>query len=309
MPKKTDKSSNSKKSNGSMSDVAKPGKAAPNTGSRPIIVTHKPMVQDPMVKDKDDKTDPEERPTLGPPEVTPDNKKLGTRGKKRLSLAPLSDEEKANAPETGSVIEPDSTTEPDDDKAKTAEIEKAEEEVKKVINSSSAEVPSASASEKIEDKSKENEPVDASEKSEPDQEEVSEESSVSDEDNDEDKDNGEDTTEKPAKDDQKKPKKEDDKKSEDTDDTGLVDELAKQAASKKQQKEEDKAAAAEKEKLDEIIAAKTYYVPIAQVTKRRVKYGLLIIVLLALAVVGLNFALDAGYIDIGVEPLTDFISD
>lgn len=32
-------------------DVAKPGKSAPDTSARPVLVTHRPMVQDPMVKE------------------------------------------------------------------------------------------------------------------------------------------------------------------------------------------------------------------------------------------------------------------
>lgn len=32
-------------------DVAKPGESAPDTSARPVLVTHRPMVQDPMVKE------------------------------------------------------------------------------------------------------------------------------------------------------------------------------------------------------------------------------------------------------------------
>lgn len=38
-------------------DVAKPGKSAPSVSGRPVIVTHRPIIDDPMVK-KDAKTEP-----------------------------------------------------------------------------------------------------------------------------------------------------------------------------------------------------------------------------------------------------------
>ena len=41
----------SKASSKKTMDVSKPGESAPNTSSRPVLVTHRPMVQDPMVKD------------------------------------------------------------------------------------------------------------------------------------------------------------------------------------------------------------------------------------------------------------------
>jgi len=39
-------------------DVARPGKTAPDTSARPVIVTHKPMVEDPMVKKDETKDEP-----------------------------------------------------------------------------------------------------------------------------------------------------------------------------------------------------------------------------------------------------------
>jgi hypothetical protein len=49
----TDNSADDKKA----MDVAKPGKSTPDTTARPVIVTHKPMVQDPMVKTEETPTD------------------------------------------------------------------------------------------------------------------------------------------------------------------------------------------------------------------------------------------------------------
>lgn len=41
-------------------DVAKPGKTSPDASSRPVIVTHKPMIKDPMMKDEAAETPPEQ---------------------------------------------------------------------------------------------------------------------------------------------------------------------------------------------------------------------------------------------------------
>lgn len=50
-------------------DVAKPGKSAPDTSARPVLVTHRPMVQDPMVKEgtsTEDKTADDTKSKLEP---------------------------------------------------------------------------------------------------------------------------------------------------------------------------------------------------------------------------------------------------
>lgn len=88
---------------------------------------------------------------------------------------------------------------------------------------------------------------------------------------------------------------------------GLVDELAQQAAAKKQKKEEGKQETVYQEKITAMINEKTYYVPVGQVTKRRIKHIIAAILLLALLVVGLNFALDAELLDIGISPLTNIL--
>lgn len=52
-------------------DVAKPGKTAPDASARPIIVTHRPMVQDPMMSDAEKSSkEPEETKTTTPAEAT-----------------------------------------------------------------------------------------------------------------------------------------------------------------------------------------------------------------------------------------------
>ena len=88
---------------------------------------------------------------------------------------------------------------------------------------------------------------------------------------------------------------------------GLVDELAKQAADKKQQKEQDKQASVREEKVTALINSKQYYVPITQVTKRRIKHVVIALLLLAVLLLGLNLAVDAELLDVGVQPLTNIL--
>jgi len=93
-------------------DVAKPGKSKPNTGSRPIIVTHKPMMEDPMVKKQ-----PAEQDTNPPsaPEIT-DKQKI-SKPKKRLVVAPLDEADMTNdvkIDESGTLSTPNKTEKTDE---------------------------------------------------------------------------------------------------------------------------------------------------------------------------------------------------
>ncbi len=89
-------------------DVSRPGKAAPDSSSRPVIVTHRPMVQDPMVKDKDESKEPED-----------ETKKTMSYGNK--VIAPLSEESNTE----------DSKTAVDETKTEVKETEDKPEETTK----------------------------------------------------------------------------------------------------------------------------------------------------------------------------------
>lgn len=52
--------------NPSLTDVAKPGKSSPSPTSRPVIVTHRPILKDPMVNHEDESPKPD-KPTLKTP--------------------------------------------------------------------------------------------------------------------------------------------------------------------------------------------------------------------------------------------------
>ncbi len=275
------KSSNPKKAKPNTTiDVATTGKTA-DTGSRPIIVTNRPMVADPMVnkgKIPPKKETEEEKSSGDAPKATVETDKLAKNGRKGMVINPILEAEEPSPPN-----EVDVKTTDDAEEVKEA-VEKAEEAVEAAIET---EEPSTA--------------LEAGEKViEPDVAQDSE-------------------TEEPAED-KVKPDADEEAKTEESSptepeensdaDSGIVDELAKQAASKKQQQQEDKVAGVEREKLDELIAAKTYYVPTTRVAKRRVKNVLLtVIVLVLLVAVGVNFAADAGLIDIGMQPLTNIIAE
>jgi len=106
------------------------------------------------------------------------------------------------------------------------------------------------------------------------------------------------------------PEPEAEKPPQDSGDEGIVNELAEQAADTKRQKQEEKVQGERDQKIEALIADKKYYVPIGQITHRR-NTRLLIFIILSLIIIGLfavNLAIDAGMIDIGVEPLTDIIA-
>lgn len=90
-----------KKTTPRVMDVSKPGKSAPAATSKPVIVGHKPLVQDPMVNEK--------KPTVT--DESEEHKITVSRTGPKV-LAPLGASEKAAAEET-----PDVPAEPSDEEA------------------------------------------------------------------------------------------------------------------------------------------------------------------------------------------------
>lgn len=88
----------SDKSKKQVMDVSKPGKAAANASSRPVIVGHGPLVQDPMVTSDEDNKEPKET-----------SEKLTSPANSKRIIAPLSETEKESDTEEVSV--PESTSE------------------------------------------------------------------------------------------------------------------------------------------------------------------------------------------------------
>ncbi len=89
-------------------DVAKPGKSAPATTSRPVIVTHRPMMQDPMVNAAvpaadpvPDATKPTEKPMVhGPKIIVPLSSADGLKQTDENTPAEVFAPESTPAPET-----------------------------------------------------------------------------------------------------------------------------------------------------------------------------------------------------------------
>lgn len=68
-------------------DVAKPGKTSPDASSRPVIVTHKPMIKDPMMKDEAAET-----PQAQPVKVNNRSKVIAPPSKTDASAQPVEPE-------------------------------------------------------------------------------------------------------------------------------------------------------------------------------------------------------------------------
>lgn len=104
-------------------------------------------------------------------------------------------------------------------------------------------------------------------------------------------------------------KPEEQQPNQDSGEEGIVNELAEQAADNKKQKQEAKAQDERNQKIEALIEEKKYFVPIGQITHRR-NTRLFIFIIFLVIIIGLfaiNLAIDAGMLDIGVEPLTDII--
>lgn len=256
-------------------DVTRPGEAAPSASSRPIVVTHQPRVADPMVNKR--KTDS----ITGAPAVEQAGSTVHSildPRKPRLKVEPLpnSGVVQDNAGDLSKPLhDPGSVVKPanEDNKPKSEELDSY---VEKQSEDKNVAEPEAELEKSAKgDGGSEKEPEQPENKvSEPDR-----------------------TGESPS-DEQPQPE-------------GIVDELAKQAAAKKKRVEDDKEGASRKERIDSLVASKQYNVPIGQLTKRRNTIAL-VIVLLLIVLIGLaaaNFALDAGLIDVDIEPLTDIIKN
>ena len=296
MPKKP-----AKDEKDSVMDVSKPGKAEPSASSRPIIVSRKPIIEDPMVrKGSNDDLIP------GPPAV--DTKQSRLHNLKRSNSINISPE---------GELKSDSDKAETEEKPKDSKLEKQPEE--KEEKSAAPNLPAVK--EVIENdhdgnevKTPESEPEAAPVAKKVKIEPPKPEEKKDDESKDGDKSDKDDTDKDPPGDE----KKDDDSKDEKTDEneegraqvqetTGLVDELAKQAANKKQKQEDEKAQQAKSEQLDKLVSGKKYFLPIGQVTRRRNNRNALIILvlLLVLALVVADLAVDAGLVKTNIQPLTD----
>lgn len=109
-----------KKPAGKSMDIQKPGGAAPDSSSRPLIVTSRPIMQDPMLTEASDKPEPEteaapkEQKSMTTSIKTIEPPKDATTASEQAEATPAKDaEEKPLAPATDS-IDPSSNTSSDE---------------------------------------------------------------------------------------------------------------------------------------------------------------------------------------------------
>ena len=276
--KKPAKKGDSKK----LADVAKPGTTTPDATARPIIVTNRPILQDPMVVEEASSAD--DTPAT---EATP-----ATPSSAKVTIKPISvtDNTASEAPTDEAVKTEDTETEPEADTSIPVKIDS--KTTKKIIkpieteplnetSTSPEDTTSADTDDEaagITDKSAElpngAEQTDAPEES-PEAETLADENEETDE---------------------------------ASTDTAKVDTPeAADAAAKKAAEEETK----HNEAIEKIAESKQYFLPIKTEEQRKTArfalLGTLLIVVLGLA--WLDVALDAGLIQFGsVKPLTHFFS-
>ena len=89
----------------------------------------------------------------------------------------------------------------------------------------------------------------------------------------------------------------------------VVDNLVSEVTTKQDEKRQKEELVARQAEAEESIRKKEFFVPIGQVSRRRTTRILtsLVIFILIMGLLGLNFAIDAGMLDIGVQPLTDLL--
>lgn len=332
-----------------LADIAKPNKGSLDTGSRPIIVSRKPVVDDPMVN----KTANDSTNAPATQEDTRPMKDLLKAGRKELILSPTDQDaaqDESTKPAPGETINAGGDEAAAAQKTKSAEsvnfedlpVDESEEEEKSYVDAladdnTNDETDDSTNDDTEADKTKDlpsevevaqAEADDAPEITEtkpakkpapkkviaPVIAEVAESDATEPESTELTK--TEDTKEAKKADKSKKPEEEKEQTQDEfTGDSvvqepegGLVDELAKQTADKKEQQAQDKKMDAQQEKIEELTAAKTYYVKTSKLSKRRARNAIIILLLLLIVVVvAANFALDAELFDAGIQPLTNIL--
>jgi hypothetical protein len=342
MMAKKAKSAPNKKSEPAVFDVSKPGKATQTIGGRPVIVQQRSVVQDPMVK--------EGKPDLGLASATVQENApaIIKNNKPRLVIQPADQQvaETTTPPKPGQLITAKSSPDEPSEEAesvdfkdlktdqkeasdKPAEAEKTgKPEPPKVIEPKPAEpeekalptntpIPPDELEDIVGDVEEPTETKKAEPSAKPEVKPADETPDISDapepgsDDKIDSKDKG--PAEKTDEGTESKNTEESKEAGESViqePEGGLVDELAKQAVAKKEQQKESKEETVQQERLRGLINDKTYFLPIAQITKRRIRnITITFIVLVLMAAVGLNFAADAGVVDLGMKPLTDVIKN
>lgn len=280
---------------GRVFDVAKPGKSAPSASAKPIIISHHPMMQDPMVK-----PDGGDEEASGP---------VLAHAPTRVVIKPLTDDLEqqiaaaAEAAAKPTKAAPEASAEPAEQAEAATKVDEATTPTdnEKATSETGAEPVEASAT------ATEPAPEPAEETPEPAAPAADDEAPA------EEPTKVADKTTEPAS--QPQSDAETPATTPDTDastSNGTDPATGKPASDATNEKAAAEAAereAARKKELEQLAESHKYYLPINQVEKRRNKrwalVGLLVIILLALA--WADVALDAGLISIpGVHAVTHF---
>lgn len=284
-------------------DVAKPGKTAASASSRPLIIGHKNILKDPMVKESaiteisgDSKPTKEDVPS-GNPSI--DGEGISKEAVEELTKSPStpkvsikrpSKQKKDSKEETKAAAVSDKATKAskvkiitDDDDEKVGDEEKPDEPETVEDDQIKAEEPETEETEDEEIEEAEEEPSD-------DQE--TEEATETDE----------SSEEKPTKDNSTGKSK--DKSDSSSDKSDSKDDSTPVEEQKKPSKE-DQAAAARKEVLEKEISEGQYFVPIGEKTRkkrslRHILIGIILILLLGVALADLM--IDVGIIKTDIKP-------
>ena len=266
-------------------DVSKPGKVAADATARPVIVGHRSIVQDPMVKPetdvselepkKDDEVKTKSAPTSGEKVIEPLNKDTAPE---------LSDIEQAAA----AAVSKSSKNEA----AKTAD---KEEKTAPASESSETTSPAEASSEASQPKSADSSPDEVLTEEKPKEPNAPNESPTKTPDTPKDS-NASNVGAKPP---QNSDKKTEDKKA-GSSEAAEVDAIANQAGNSKQkEKQEAEQEAAKQAHLQKLIDDKKYFVKTGQVARRRNNRIAIVLLVLLILIVGAYLAIDAKLLKVG----------
>lgn len=113
-------------------DVAKPGTTAPQTGSKPMVIGHKSMANDPSVSTDIEQKDSAEAPS-----------------KKKITLSPIGDESKENSTDEVSTNEEEVTTKQSNEENSEKKLGSTKLEVKRELT---VQPPESNPADKVETK-------------------------------------------------------------------------------------------------------------------------------------------------------------
>lgn len=322
------KKSDDKKKDPKVMDVSKPGKSAPSSTGRPIIVSHKPMAGDPMVKESDKD---EEKPSGEP--SGDEGEKITVKRTGPKVIKPLNEDAAAKDESAAAQDQADKSTDAEEDSPSTGDkaptapdlataAARATERSKKAESESkpsqddeqagaSKETDSASAIEEQSDTSTEevtsSDAPDNSESEKPQPEETEDSSGSVDVETGDDKKETED--EASGKANEQESAKENKEDNPDAQQAATVGAVADQAVKKKNPAKQAQEDIKQQEQIKELIASKKYNLPIkASQSKRRMR-GIAIAIAILLLLAGGYLALDAQIIENDFDLPIEFISD